>query len=175
MTGKFCAIKMAKFFLPRQHITLSIGQPTKSEENQASMELGIFDPDRDPFTDMQQALDYAKISKKNILVEIGGDWCKWCHILEKFITDHRELYEIRYMHYVHVRVYVAENDSNNYEFLRQLPPFDGIPHFFVYDFEGNFLHSQDTEPLEEGESYNYERVFSFLAQFAHNTPDYKLM
>lgn len=139
------------------------------------MESTLFDPNRDPASDMKQALAYAKVSQKNILVEIGGDWCKWCHILEKFITEHRELSEIRYKNYVHVKVYFGKDDPINREFIKKFPPVDGIPHYFVYDFDGNFLHSQDTEELEEGESYNYDRLFSFLAQWGHKTPYNQIM
>jgi thiol:disulfide interchange protein len=139
------------------------------------MESKLFDPNRDPASDMNQALAYAKANQKNILVEIGGDWCKWCHILENFITQHRELSEIRYKNYVHVKIYLGENDSINHEFLRKFPYFDGIPHFFVLDFDGNLLHSQDTDVLEEGESYNYDRVFSFLAQWGYKTPFNEIM
>jgi thioredoxin-related protein len=145
------------------------------EEIKRIMNLNIFDPNRDPFADMKQALDYAKVSKKNILIEVGGDWCKWCHILENFITQHRELYEIRSINFVHVKVFADEKDSTNFDFFRKLPPIEAIPHLFVYDPNGNFLHSQPTEPLEEGESYNYDKIFSFLSQWGYKTPKNELM
>lgn len=137
----------------------------------------IFDPKRNSFADLKQALDYAKVSKKNLLLEIGGDWCKWCHILEEFIKTHRELYEIRSMNFVHIKVYTGEsdNDQPNLEFFKRLPPIVAIPHFFVYDCNGKFLHSQPTEPLEEGESYNYEKIFSFLSSWGYKAPNNEIM
>lgn len=128
----------------------------------------LFDPDRDPFDDAVVALEQARREQKNVLFDIGGDWCIWCHRLERFINDHAELAQLRERHFVTVKVYLGEQDDSNEEFLEQLPPFDGVPHLFVYNSKGQLLCSQPTEELEEGESYNFERIKNFLIEWSNS-------
>lgn len=126
----------------------------------------LFDPRRNPYADIRAALEQARRERKNVLIDIGGDWCVWCHRLEDFIEGHPALAELRAQRYVTVRIYLGEDDKTNWEFLRQLPTIDGVPHMFVYNGRGLLLHSQPTEPLEEGEGYSYERVHAFLLEWS---------
>lgn len=126
----------------------------------------LFDPRRNPYADVRAALEEARRDRKNVLIDIGGDWCVWCQRLEEFIASHADLAQLRDQHYVLVRVYLGEEDQTNWEFLRQLPQIAGVPHLLVYNGRGLLLHSQPTEPLEEGESYAYERVRAFLAEWS---------
>lgn len=124
----------------------------------------LFPPDRDPYQDLQTARARAVRENKNILLELGADWCVWCHRLESFITSHSELHLLRSQSYVHVRIYVGDDESSS-EICQHLPSFDGVPHYFVFNAEGKLLHSQDTSPLEDGESYSYEKVWEFLSMW----------
>lgn len=128
----------------------------------------LFDPEREPVADVRAAFERAVLDQKNVLLELGGDWCIWCHRLERFIRSHPELLYLRSFGFVHVKVHVEQDETDN-DFIQRLPGFDGIPHFFVYQATGELLHSQDTELLEEGESYNYEKVWTFLATWGHAT------
>lgn len=125
-----------------------------------------FDPVRNPFDDVHQALEQARQKQKNVLLDLGGDWCVWCHRLEAFIQDHAELQQLREQHYITVKVYVGHADAPTREFFQRLPPIDGVPHLFVYNSRGELLCSQNTAVLEEGQSYDYERVKTFLATWA---------
>lgn len=131
----------------------------------------LFDPDRNPAADLILAIQQACRERKNILLEIGGDWCIWCQRLETFITDHSELRELRERHYCLVRIFV-DPEVELPPLFSYLPPFDGVPHFYVFSPSGELLHTQDTAPLEAGESYNLERVAAFLQRWAgvHGPP-----
>ena len=83
--------------------------------------------------------------------------------------------EIRSFNFVHVKVHVDEYFTRDFGVLQKLPPFSGIPHYFIYDWEGIFLHSQDTVIFEEGKSYNYDKLFSFFTQWGHKTQKNELM
>jgi len=48
----------------------------------------IYDEQRDPNDDGRAALKLAKETQRKVLIEVGGDWCAWCHVLDKFIKDH---------------------------------------------------------------------------------------
>lgn len=125
----------------------------------------LFDPDRDVFADVQDAIDRAQREGKNLMITLGGDWCIWCYRLEAFIQDHPELRDLRDSRYVSVNVYVGEGGENA-DFVEQLPPFSGVPHIFVYNSRGELLCSQDTEVFEEGESYSFDRVRDFLRRWS---------
>lgn len=125
-----------------------------------------FDPQRNPFDDVRNALAQARQERKNVLLDVGGDWCVWCHRLEAFIESHAELAELRSRYYITVKIYVSDSDDTNTDFLRHLPPIEGVPHLFVYNGRGSLLRSQATEPLEEGDSYNYDRVRAFLLEWS---------
>lgn len=130
------------------------------------MTTPLFDPNGDPFGDVQRALEQARDEKKNVLLDLGGDWCIWCRRLETFILEHAELRHLRETHYITVKIYVGDEEATNFDFLQRLPSFDGVPHLFVYNSRGQLLRSQPTDPLEEGDSYNYERVKTFLTTWA---------
>ena len=127
----------------------------------------LFNSDLDSFQALKDARLIAQRYGRNILVELGADWCVWCHRLEKFIASHTELYLLRQQNYVHVRVYSGDGETLS-EICRHLPSFDGIPHYFVFSPDGQLLHSQDTDSLEDGESYDYDKVWEFLSLWGYN-------
>lgn len=126
----------------------------------------LFEPSSDPFDTVHAALEQAQQQKKNVLIELGGDWCVWCHRLEEYICSHAELLELRQARYITVKVYVGGEANEAADFLELLPPFESVPHLLVYNRRGQLLCSQATDPLEEGDSYNYERVKTFLETWA---------
>ncbi|GAB4109913.1 MAG: hypothetical protein Fur005_08430 [Roseiflexaceae bacterium] len=130
------------------------------------MATPLFDPERNPFEDVSAALEQARRERKNVLIDLGGDWCIWCHRLEAFIAEHPELAELRDKHYVTVRIFISDSDGTNMDFLEQLPPFTGVPHLYVYNARGSLLCSQATEPFEVGESYDLEKIRAFLQEWS---------
>ena len=50
-----------------------------------------FDPARDPFKDLKEVIVDAQSTGKRILLDVGGEWCIWCHRLDGFLDAHPEL------------------------------------------------------------------------------------
>jgi thiol:disulfide interchange protein len=125
----------------------------------------FFDADRDPYLDLQTARARALRERKNILIELGADWCVWCERLETFIQSHPELHLLRSHLYVHVRIHAGDGETFS-EVCKLLPAFESVPHYFVFRAQGQFLHSQETSSLEDGDSYDYEKVWEFLSMWA---------
>jgi thioredoxin-related protein len=127
--------------------------------------VNIYDPKRDPAHDVQLAMSDAQRTEKRILLEVGGDWCIWCHHMDDFFEAHLDLRELRDQHYILVKVnYSPENE--NTVFLSHYPTIPGYPHLFVLDADGKLVHSQDTSALEEGNSYNLQKFTAFLQKWA---------
>ncbi len=127
--------------------------------------VDVYDPDRDPNADLRATVARATAEDKRILLVVGGDWCVWCKILEKFIADHEAVAEALAAHYLIMKVDYAA-DGRNGEFLAGYPEAGGYPHFYVLDKSGALVHSQNTVELEEGESYDLDTFLDFLARWA---------
>ena len=120
-----------------------------------------FDPTRDPARDVANAVATAKSQGKRVIVDVGGEWCVWCHNLDRFIADHPDVGALIGERYVWVKVnYSKENE--NQVFLSRWPKVAGYPHLFVLDADGKLVHSQDTGLLEAGKSYDKAKFISFL-------------
>ena len=124
-----------------------------------------YDPARDPDKDLALASEEAKRSSKNIFVVVGGEWCSWCHTLDRFFHEHPDLQGLRDENYVSMKVNMSQENPNR-AFLSRFPYIHGYPHIFILDAGGKLIHSQPTNALEEGRSYNLKRFQEFLERFA---------
>jgi thioredoxin-related protein len=126
-----------------------------------------FDPARDSAKDVAAAASIAKKQGKRVIVDVGGEWCPWCHILDRFITANADVKELVDTHYVWVKVNWSPQNRNE-ALLARWPKVKGYPHLFVLDGDGKLLHSQDTGDLEAGKDYDKPKVLAFLRQFARS-------
>jgi thiol:disulfide interchange protein len=124
-----------------------------------------FDPRRDPAQDLAVALAQAKAGGKRVIVDVGGEWCSWCHILDRFFAGHAELDALRRARYVWLKVNWSRENENR-AFLARWPRIAGYPHLFVLDADGELVHSQGTGALELGRSYDEAKMRAFLLRFA---------
>jgi thioredoxin-related protein len=124
-----------------------------------------FDPERETVKDISDAIKEAQQTNRRILLDIGGEWCIWCRILDNFIESNPEVEKFLHDNYVVVKVnYSKENKNENV--LSEYPEIPGYPHFFILDKTGRFLHSQGTAELEENKSYSVEKMMTFLKKWA---------
>jgi thiol:disulfide interchange protein len=124
-----------------------------------------FDPARDAARDLETALRIARASHRNVIVDVGGEWCSWCHIMDRFFAADRELDKLRDRNFVWLKVNFSKENLNE-ALLRRWPKIEGYPHLFVLDGSGRLLHSQDTSVLERGKSYDPTAVYAFLVKWA---------
>lgn len=124
-----------------------------------------FNPLRDPAADLKAAVTAAKIGGKRIIIDVGGEWCVWCHILDSYLTANSELAKILDENYIWLKINMSEENENK-EFLSAYPAIKGYPHLFVLETDGTFLHSQDTAPLESRKSYDEILFKNFLIKWA---------
>jgi thiol:disulfide interchange protein len=127
--------------------------------------VAAYDPQRDSAKDVQAAVALAQSENKRILIEIGGDWCVWCHRMDAFIDGHAELPRLRNTNYLLVKVNFSPEQQNK-AFFAQYPAVSAYPHIFILDSDGQLLHSQDTSELESGDSYSLEKFTAFLQKWA---------
>lgn len=103
---------------------------------------------------------------KRILVVAGGDWCRWCHVLDRFLREHRETDERLHRGFVVVKLAVGENGLGA-DPLEHLPSAQGYPHFWVLSPDGALIASVNTAPLERGDNdYDTAAFARFLDAYA---------
>ena len=124
-----------------------------------------YDPKRNAAEDISDAIKEAQRTHRRVLLEVGGEWCSWCHTLDKFFEAHPDLLLLRDKKFVTVKINFSEENENK-ELLAHYGTIPGYPHLFVLDSDGKLLHSQDTSPLENGKSYDLERLTAFLYTWA---------
>lgn len=125
-----------------------------------------FDPKRDPSEDLKAAIKLAQKSNKKILLDIGGEWCIWCHRLDKFFEDNADINKFLKDNYIVMKVNYSPENKND-KFLSQYPKVAGYPHLFVLNKDGKLLHSQNTGDLEKGKGHDREKVMTFLKKWAN--------
>jgi thiol:disulfide interchange protein len=124
-----------------------------------------FDPARDAAKDLAAALALAKAAGKRVIVDVGGEWCIWCHVLDRFFASHADLDALRSARYVWLKVNFSKENENR-AFLARWPAIAGYPHLFVLDANGRLVHSQDTSELEQGKGYDPAKMRAFLERWA---------
>jgi thiol:disulfide interchange protein len=144
---------------------LSKGASSASLSQTKLVTADKYDPKRDPEKDIQAAVAEAQRTHKRILLEVGGEWCSWCHTMDRYFTQNPKLLEFREQNFVTIRINFSRENENK-KLLSRYPAIPGYPHLFVLETNGELLHSQDTSQLESGKSYDLEKFFAFLKRWA---------
>lgn len=124
-----------------------------------------FNPAADPFADLKTAVVEAKKEDKNILLDVGGEWCIWCHRLDAFTANDKEIKSFLEDNFVEVKINYSEENKNE-KFLLQYPKVSGYPHIFILDNTGKLIVSKNTGELEDGKSYSAKKIMEFLKTYA---------
>ena len=144
----------------------TFAQPSKQVKDEPLWTpLENFDERRDAANDIQLAVVEAKRSGRRVLLDVGGEWCIWCHRLDTLFMKNPDLSDFLNHNFVVVKVNYSKENKNE-EVLAQYPKIPGYPHLFVLNGNGELLHSQDTSELEEGKGHSREKVFAFLKRWS---------
>ena len=124
-----------------------------------------FDSTRNPAKDVDSAVVAAKLTGRRILLDVGGNWCKWCHYLDRFWEQNKDVADFMHEKFIYVKVNFSKGNENK-DFLSQYPKIPGYPHFFVLNTDGTLLWSEDTSELESGQGHDHDKVLAFLKKWA---------
>jgi thioredoxin-related protein len=124
-----------------------------------------YDPKRDAAADISAAIREAQSTQKRILLEVGGDWCSWCHTLDRLFEANPNLLLLRDQNFVTVKINYSEENENK-EVLSHYGPVESFPYLFVLDRDGKLLLSKETGALESGKSYDLKKLTAFLKEWA---------
>jgi len=131
----------------------------------------VYDETLNPIEQIDQAIAKAGAENKFVVCQVGGNWCPWCLRFADFITNDTTIsgFIAENFEYIHVnynpRQLGGEQKAQQAAaMMKRLgnPARFGFPVFVVLDDKGRVLHIQDSSFLEEGKSYNKEKVFRFF-------------
>ena len=127
----------------------------------------LYHPNADAKADIAAAVKKAAAEHKNVLLQIGGNWCIWCIRFNDLVTHDADLnkyvrdnYEI-----VHVN-WSPENENTKLMAELGYPQRFGFPVFVILDDKGNRLHTQDSSYLEEGKGHSKAKVMEFFKNWS---------
>ena len=143
----------------------ALAQHEADAEVAPAYSVAEYDPARDPAEDLRTTVERAQAEGKRILLEVGGEWCSWCHALDAYVHGNAAVAEALRDGFLIMKVNMSEENRNE-AFLSDYPEIPGYPHLFVLERDGTLLHSQGTGVLEEGPSYNEQVVLDFLSTWA---------
>lgn len=69
-----------------------------------------YDPQRNADQDIRDAIAEAKLTNRRILLEVGGEWCSWCHILDNYFAAHSDLVALRDKNFVTLKINFSEEN-----------------------------------------------------------------
>lgn len=131
----------------------------------------LYDEDINPLEQIDQAVVKAKAEGKFVICQVGGNWCPWCLRFTDFISKDSDISKVIADNFNYIHVNYNPRKSGGEEKQQQakalMQRLDncgrfGYPVFVVLNEEGKVIHLQDSSFLEEGQSYNQEKVLRFF-------------
>jgi len=129
----------------------------------------IYSEQSDPFKDAVAAIKLAKETNRNVLIEIGGNWCTWCHKMDVFLEKNPEVYHLLHSKFVLLKISVSDANENE-AFMKSLPPVLGYPHMYVSTSSGKMILSKDTAEFLENGQHSVRQWLTFIKDWQIDSP-----
>lgn len=129
----------------------------------------IYDEHADAMHQIDSAIVLAQRSGRQVLCQVGGNWCPWCLRFAHFADTNASIHKIIHDNYVYIHINYSKENKNP-EVMRRLhnPARFGFPVFVILDKEGNPIHIQNSAYLEEGKGYSPKKVEEFLLNWTED-------
>lgn len=128
----------------------------------------VYNEKINPMTQLDQTISKASKSKKNIIVQLGGNWCIWCLRFADFISKDAEIKSTIEENYEYIHVNIPRRGTPEEKLAEPLQKRlayagrFGYPALVVLSADGKVLHIQDSSFLESGNGYDSKKVLRFL-------------
>ena len=133
----------------------------------AQSEYKAYNPETNVSEQIKEGVIAAGKENKHVFLMIGGNWCKWCRLFDKFKTENFTVDLLLNSDYVFEYINFSK-ENKNLEAMKVLdfPQRFGFPVFVILDATGKRIHTQQTDYLEQGEGYSPQKVADFLKQWS---------
>lgn len=132
-----------------------------------------YHPEADAEADIKSAVRRARKENKHVLIQAGGNWCKWCLEFARFAKSDKQLDSMINASFIWYHLNYSKEQKNEKIFARYgYAQRFGYPVFIILDSKGKRLHTQNSEYLEDGgKSYDKKKVFDFLKMWTPKAID----
>lgn len=110
------------------------------------------------------ALSESERLGRKILVEYGGDWCKWSRRMEAALGS-PTLSALINEKFIFLRCYVGPDGSWDSSSI-ELPPMSSVPYFSLVSSDGRVIANQATERFELLWFYRKKSILQFLRRWS---------
>ncbi len=146
--------------------------------SQDMKKFNLYKPEENARQKIEEAIVKAKSERKQVFIQIGGNWCIWCARFNDFVTTDKKIDSLIKTDYVTYHLNYSKENYNTALLAKfGYPQRFGFPVFLILNEEGKLIHTQDSWFLEDGKtSYNAEKIMSFLnnwKQKAFDASQYK--
>ena len=140
-----------------------------------AQEKKLYDPNADAAKDIEAALNKAAAENKFVLIQAGGNWCSWCIEFARFCKADPTIDSTLKASFVWYHLNYSKENQNKELFAKYgFPQRFGFPAFIILNGEGERIHTQSSEYLEDGKkSYDKQKVLSFLGNWSPHALDPK--
>jgi len=142
--------------------------------SQDMKKFNLYKPEEKAETEIANAISEAKKSGRNVLIQIGGNWCIWCSRFHEYVRKDAKLDSLMNANYVVYHLnYSKENYNARLLTKYKFPQRFGFPVFLILDGDGNLIHTQNSWYLEDGDkSYDREKVKTFFTEWSPKAFDH---
>ncbi len=132
----------------------------------------LYNPYENVDSALKVVMSKAKKEGKHVFVQIGGNWCGWCKLFNEFVTKDAQLDSTIQANYVVYHLNYSQENLNKKALAQyKFPQRFGFPVFIILNKNGEQLHTQNSAYLEQGKSYNKDKVIEFLDQWSPRALD----
>jgi thioredoxin-related protein len=128
----------------------------------------LYHPYANAAKDIAAAVKKARLEKKYVLLQAGGNWCSWCLEFARLAKATPKIDSVINAGFVWYHLNWSKENENkkifaNYGFAQRF----GFPVFIILNEKGERIHTQNSEYLEDGKkSYNPAKVQAFLEMWS---------
>ena len=128
----------------------------------------LYNPKADAAEEIENALKKAKLEGKFVLLQGGGNWCKWCIEFHRFCKADAQIDSLIQKNFVWYHLNYSKENQNLPIFEKYgYPQRFGFPVFIILNEKGERIHTQNSEYLEDGKSsYDKKKIMSFLQMWS---------
>ncbi len=139
-------------------------------------ESKLYSPQANAEKDIAAAIKKAKSEKKYVLLQGGGNWCKWCIEFARFCKADTKIDSVINASFVWYHLnYSKENENKEIFAMYGYPQRFGFPTFIILNEKGKRIHTQNSEYLEDGKkSYDSRKVQAFLEMWSPRALNMKM-
>lgn len=119
---------------------------------------------------IKEAVAKAKQENKNVVCQVGGNWCKWCLRFTEFADNTKSIKDVVDKNFILIHVnYSKENKNIKAMKMLSNPERFGFPVFVVLDSNGKVIHIQDSSFLEKDDGYDEQKTLRFLSNWTKHS------